>query len=245
MSKSADSYPISKRNRVVRRPMRGHYDKATVHDILDRALVCHIAYVIDGQPYCTPTSFWREGDRLYWHGSSASRMIRNQGQGLPVCLTVTHVDAIVLARCGFNHSVNYRAVMAFGTAHLIDDPAEKLRLMDRFLDRFFPGRAGLMRPPTKQEIKATSFIGMEIEQASAKIRDVGVHDEEADYAVPAWTALLPVRTVLGRIEECPRQMPGVRKPRGMKGYVAGRRMDEILLEAYRAYAQAPGEMTST
>ncbi len=244
MSKSADSFPISKRNRVVRRPMRGHYDKASVYDILDRALVCHIAYVIDGQPYCTPTSFWREGDRLYWHGSSASRMIRNQGggnegRGLPVCLTVTHVDAIVLARCGFNHSVNYRSVMAFGTARLIDDPEEKLRLMDRFLDRFFPGRAGLMRPPTKQEIKATSFIGMEIEQASAKIRDVGVHDEEEDYAVPAWTALLPVRTVLGRIEECPRQLPGVRKPRGMKGYVAGRPMDEIFAEAYRAYEKAP------
>ena len=240
MSKSADSFPVTRRNRVVRRPMRGRYDKATVYDILDAAMLCHIAYVIDGQPYCTPTSFWREGDRLYWHGSSASRMIRSQGAGIPVCLTVTHVDAIVLARCGFNHSVNYRAVMAFGTAHLIDDPAEKLRLMDRFLDRLFPGRAALVRRPTKQEIKATSFIGMDIEQASGKIRDVGVHDEEADYAVPAWTALLPVRTVLGPIEECPRQMPGVRKPRGMKGYVAGRRLDEIFLDAYREYEKTEG-----
>ncbi len=238
MSSSAESYPISKRNRVVRRPMRGHYDKATVHGILDAALLCHIAYVIDGQPYCTPTSFWREGGKLYWHGSSASRMIRSQGAGLPVCLTVTHMDAIVLARCGFNHSVNYRAVMAYGVAHLISDPEEKARLMDRFLERFFPGRASLMRRPTKQEIKATSFIGMEIEQASAKIRDLHVHDEEADYAVPAWTALLPVRTVLGKIEECPRQLPGVRKPRGMKGYVAGRPMDEIFAEAYRAYEKA-------
>jgi hypothetical protein len=111
-------------------------------------------------------------------------------------------------------------------------------LMDRFLERFFPGRAKLMRKPTKQEIKATSFIGMEIEQASGKIRDLHVHDEEADYAVPAWTALLPVRQVLGKIEECPRQMPGVRKPRGMKGYVAGRRLDEIFLEAYREYEKA-------
>ncbi len=240
MSTSTESFPTSKRNRVVRRPMRGHYDKATAYGILDAALLCHIAYVIDGQPYCTPTSFWRDGDRLYWHGSSASRMIRNQGQGLPVCLTVTHMDAIVLARCGFNHSVNYRAVMAYGTAHLINDAEEKLALMDRFLERFFPGRAALMRKPTKQEIKATSFIGMEIEQASAKIRDLHVHDEEADYAVPAWTALLPVRTVLGEIEECPRQMPGVKKPHGMKGYVAGRAMDEIFAEAYREYDKVAG-----
>jgi nitroimidazol reductase NimA-like FMN-containing flavoprotein (pyridoxamine 5'-phosphate oxidase superfamily) len=243
VSKSADSFPITKRNRVVRRPMRGRYDKATVYDILDAALLCHIAYVIDGQPYCTPTSFWREGDKLYWHGSSASRMIRSQGGrdgagGIPVCLTVTHMDAIVLARCGFNHSVNYRAVMAYGTARLINDPEEKVMLMDRFLERFFPGRSKLMRKPTKQEIKATSFIGMEIEQASGKIRDLHVHDEEEDYAVPAWTALLPVRQVLGKIEECPRQMPGVRKPRGMKGYVAGRRLDEIFLEAYREYEKA-------
>jgi uncharacterized protein len=235
VSKSADSFPVTKRNRVVRRPMRGRYDKATIYDILDSALLCHIAYVIDGQPYCTPTSFWREGDRLYWHGSSASRMIRNQGAGLPVCLTVTHMDAIVLARCGFNHSVNYRSVMAYGTAHLINNPEEKVLLMDRFLERFFPGRSKLMRKPTKQEIKATSFIGMEIEQASGKIRDLHVHDEEEDYAVPAWTALLPVRTVLGEIEECPRQMPGVKPPAGMKGYAAGRRMDEIFAEAYRAY----------
>ncbi|MDE2333189.1 MAG: pyridoxamine 5'-phosphate oxidase family protein [Rhodospirillales bacterium] len=246
MSTSAETFPLTRRNRVVRRPMRGHYDKATVYDILDRALVCHLAYVIDGQPYCTPTAFWRDGDTLYWHGSAASRMIRNQGQGnegagLPVCLTVTHMDAIVLARCGFNHSINYRSVMAFGTARRIDDDAEKVRLMDRFLDRFFPGRAGLVRQPTRKEVKATSFIAMPIEQASAKIRDVGVHDDEEDYAVPAWTALLPVRTVLGRIEECPRQMPGVRKPRGMKGYVAGRRLDEIFLEASRAYAPAAGE----
>ncbi len=243
MNKSANSYPITKRNRVVRRPMRGHYDKATVHAILDAAMLCHIAYVIDGQPYCTPTSFWREGDRLYWHGSSASRMIRNQGggeggAGLPVCVTVTHMDAIVLARCGFNHSVNYRAVMAYGTAHLINDPEEKVMLMDRFLERLFPGRSKLMRAPTKQEIKATSFIGMEIEQASAKIRDLHVHDEEEDYAVPAWTALLPIRTVLGKIEECPRQMPGVKRPRGMKGYVAGRPMDEIFAEAYREYEKS-------
>lgn len=223
------------RNRVVRRPHRGKYDKTTVYDILDSALVCHIAYVIDGQPYCTPTSFWREGDHLYWHGSSASRMIRSQGKGVPVCLTVTHVDAIVLARCGFNHSVNYRSVMAYGTAHLIDDADEKLKLMDSFLDRYFPGRAATMRPATTQETRATSFIGMAIDSASGKIRSEPVHDEEDDYATPAWTALLPVRTIFDAPEECPRQIPGLAKPEGMAGYVGGRRVDEVMLESYRKW----------
>lgn len=233
------AFETSPRNRVVRRPARGRYDKATVYDILDSAMLCHIAYVIDGQPYCTPTSFWREGDHLYWHGSSASRMLRSQSAGLPVCLTVTHMDAIVLARCGFNHSINYRSVMAYGHARLITDPAEKLLAMDRFIERFFPGRSSLLRPPSAQEIKATSFVGMAIEQASGKIRNEPVHDDEADYAVPAWTALLPIRTVVGAAEECPRQMAGVTRPEGMAGYAAGRPLDAIMLETYRTlYGEA-------
>lgn len=228
-----DSFPITKRNKVVRRHLRGKYDKATVYDVLDAAMLCHIAYVIDGQPYCTPTSFWREGDHLYWHGSSASRMLRQQSKGLPVCLTVTHMDAVVLARCGFNHSINYRSVMAYGTAELVTDEDEKLRLMDSFLDRFFPGRAKLMRPATKQEAKATSFVRMEMEQASGKIRDVHIHDDEEDYTVPAWTALYPIRQVIGEAEECPRQMPGVTRPAEMDGWQAGRRLDEIMTETYK------------
>ena len=150
---------------------RGRYDKATIHAFLDAAVVCHIAYTIDGRPYCTPTAFWREGEHLYWHGSSASRAIRNQNKGLPVCLTVTHVDALVMARSGFHHSINYRSVMAFGTAHAITDRAEKLRLMDNFIDRIYPGRSKLIRQPNEQELKATTLMGMEIESASGKIRD--------------------------------------------------------------------------
>ena len=108
------NYPVNSRNRLRRRHERGHYDRETVHAILNSAMVCHIAYVIDGQPFCTPTSFWREGGKLFWHGSSASRMVRAQEKGLPVCLTVTHHDALVLARSGFHHPVNYRCVMAYG-----------------------------------------------------------------------------------------------------------------------------------
>jgi nitroimidazol reductase NimA-like FMN-containing flavoprotein (pyridoxamine 5'-phosphate oxidase superfamily) len=233
MSDAAPAFEISKRNRVMRRPQRGKYDKATVYDILDSALVCHIAYVIDGQPYCTPTSFWREGDHLYWHGSSASRMLRGQAAGIPVCLTVTHTDAIVLARCGFNHSINYRSVMAYGKARIIEDRAEKLAAMDRFIDRYFPGRSKLLRPATEKEIKATTFVGMDIEQASGKIRNEPVHDDEADYAVPAWTALLPIRTTIGAAQECPRQLAGVTRPDDMSSYTPDRDLDAIMLETYR------------
>lgn len=229
-----EAYPVTSRNRLRRRHERGHYDRATVHAILDAAMVCHIAYVIDGQPYCTPTSFWREGERLYWHGSSASRMVRAQEEGLPVCLTVTHHDAIVLARSGFHHSVNYRCVMAYGQARAVTDPTAKLQAMDAFIDRFFPGRSRVLRPAMTQEIKAITILEMEIEDAAAKIRQTGVSDEEEDYAVPAWSAVLPLRTILGAPEECPRQLPGVSQADGgAAAYVAGRRFDEVLLEAYR------------
>ncbi|HEX4368777.1 MAG TPA: pyridoxamine 5'-phosphate oxidase family protein [Rhodopila sp.] len=234
MNDSADThFPITNRNRIRRRHERGRFDKATVYDILDSAMVAHIAYVINGQPFCTPTGFWREDDTLYWHGSSASRMIRNQSDGVPVCVTATHLDAIVLARSGFHHSVNYRSVMAFGTARLVTDAAEKTRAMDGFVDRFFPGRSKEIRPPNGQEIKATSFVVMPIDEASGKIRSTHVSDEEEDYALPVWTARIPVRQVLGEPEPCPRQLPGLEVPPGMRGYTEGRNLDEVLLEAYR------------
>jgi len=225
-------FAVTRRNRVMRRPTRGVYDKKAVYDILDSAIVCHIAYVIDGQPYCTPTSFWREGDHVYWHGSSASRMIKSQAESIPVCLTVTHLDALDLARCGFNHAVDYRCAMVFGQARKIESEA-KLGLMDRFIDRFYPGRSRILRPPTASEIKSVTILGMPIDQASAKIRAVGFGDNEEDYAVPAWTAVIPIKTVMGEIVECPRQMPGVERPKGMRAYRAGRKLDEILAETYR------------
>lgn len=229
-----DSYPVTNVNKVKRVHERGRYDKETIHAILDAALVCHIAYVIDGRPYCTPTSFWREGSHLYWHGSSASRMIRSQKEGVDVCLTVTHLDSLVMARSGFHHSVNYRAVMAFGKAHVIDDPEEKLKLMDRFIDRIYPGRSKLIRQPNKQEFKATTMIGMEIETASGKIRDKHVADEEEDYeGVPAWSALYPVRQVIGEPSDCARQLPGLTRPDEMADFVPGARLDEVMSKTYR------------
>jgi nitroimidazol reductase NimA-like FMN-containing flavoprotein (pyridoxamine 5'-phosphate oxidase superfamily) len=233
-NEDAATFPITETNRMKRVPVRGHYDKNTIYDILDAALVCHIAYVVDGRPYCTPTCFWREGDHLYWHGASASRMIRAQASGVEVCLTVTHLDSLVMARSGFHHSVNYRSVMAFGHAHIIEEANEKLRLMDNFIDRIYPGRSRLIRQPSPQELKATSMMGMVIETASGKIRDQHVADDEADYAaVPAWSALYPIAQVLAAPSECPRQLPGLSRPDEMADFVPGARLDEVMTKTYR------------
>jgi nitroimidazol reductase NimA-like FMN-containing flavoprotein (pyridoxamine 5'-phosphate oxidase superfamily) len=228
------TFAVTEVNKVRRVHDRGRYDRATVYAILDAALVCHIAYIIDGRPYCTPTGFWREGDHLYWHGSSASRMIRQQSKGIPICLTVTHVDSLVMARSGFHHSVNYRCVMAWGNAHAITDQDEKLRLMDNYIDRIYPERSKLIRQPTPQEFKATTIMGMEIETASGKIRDKHVSDEEEDYAgVPAWSALYPITQVIGEPSECERQIPGLTRPEEMSDFVPGTPFDVLLTKTYR------------
>lgn len=229
---AAPAYPIDQINRVKRRHDRGFYDHATVHALLDAGVLCHVSYVIDGQPYCTPTLYWREGTRLYWHGSSASRMLRNLSKGEPACLTVTQLDSLVLARCGFNHSADYRSVMAFGQAKLVTDPAEKERALVMMVDRFFPHRTAQLRASTGQEIKATSVIVMEIERASAKIRARGVVDDDEDYALPIYAERLPIRTVLGDPEPCPRLLPGVERPAELGAYQGGRLLEEALTEAY-------------
>jgi uncharacterized protein len=190
-------YGPTPRTRVRRHPERAHYDRETVFAILDAALMCHIGYVIDGKPYVTPTLFWREGERLYWHGSSASRMLRTQAPGIPVCLTVSHVDGLILARCAFRHSLNYRAVMTFGTARIVDDAAEKEAGFNAFIERVYPGRTGIMRSISTQELKATSLMGMTIEDASAKIRSGGPLDLEQDYAADCWAGTVPIAMRMG------------------------------------------------
>jgi uncharacterized protein len=231
---SALRYPVDQTNKVRRRHERGFYDRATVHAILDAAALCHVSYVIDGQPYCTPTLFWREDSTLYWHGSSASRMLRNLTKGEPACLTVTHFDSLVLARCGFNHSADYRSVMAFGHARLVEDQQQKERALMMMVDRFFPGRTAGLRQSSKQEIKATAVLFMEIERASAKIRAKGIGDDEEDYALAIYAERLPVLTILGAPEPCPRLMGGVERPPNLDRYWAARRLDEALAEAYAA-----------
>jgi nitroimidazol reductase NimA-like FMN-containing flavoprotein (pyridoxamine 5'-phosphate oxidase superfamily) len=228
----APAYEVDARNRVKRRHDRGFYDHETVHTLLDAAALCHVSYVVDGQPYCTPTLFWREGTTLYWHGSSASRMLRNLSTGEPACLTVTHLDSLVLARCGFNHSADYRSVMAFGQAKLVTDPAEKRRALVMMVDRFFPDRTAGLRASTDQEIKATAVIAMEIERASAKVRAKGVADDDEDYELPIYAERLPIRTVIGEPEPCPRLMPGVERGADLAQYQPGRLLEDALTEAY-------------
>ena len=234
-------YPIDAVNRVKRRHDRGHYDHATVHALLDAAALCHVSYVIDGQPYCTPTLFWREGTRLYWHGSSASRMLRNLSSGEPACLTVTHLDSLVLARSGFNHSADYRSVMAFGRAKLISQPEEKRHALTMMVDRFFPGRTTGLRPMSPQELKATAVITMEIERASAKIRAKGVADDEEDYLLPIYAERLPIRTVIGHPEPCSRLPAGVPRGDDLAGYRPGRPLEEAVVEAHSRSYPLEGE----
>jgi uncharacterized protein len=229
---SAAGYAVDGVNQVKRRPDRGFYDFATVHAVLDAAALCHVSYVVDGNPYCTPTLFWREGSRLYWHGSNSSRMLRNLSEGEPACLTVTHLDSLVLARCGFNHSADYRSVMAFGRARLVEDPEEKRRALVMMVDRFFPGRTAQLRASTPQEINATTVVMMDIERASAKIRAKGVADDEDDYLLPIYAERLPVTTVIGSPEPCARLLPGVERPHSLDGYRAGRPLEDAVTEAH-------------
>lgn len=228
------AYPVSDVNRVKRRHDRGHYDHATVHALLDAAALCHVAYVVDGRPFCTPTLFWREGVRLYWHGSSASRMLRNLSTGEPACLTVTHFDSLVLARSGFNHSADYRSVMAFGSVRLLEDLAEKERALRMMVDRFFPNRTAGLRPTTAQEVKATAVVYMDIDSASAKIRAKGVADDEEDYALPIYAERLPLSTVIGAPEPCQRLKEGVERPADLAAYQPGRTLEDALRKTYAA-----------
>lgn len=228
-----DAYTPTERSRVKRMHLRGKYDRATVFAILDAAMLAHVGYVIDGQPYVTPTAFWRDGDRLYWHGSSASRMLRSQAGGVPVCLTVTHMDGFVLARSGFHHSINYRAVMAFGTAAIVDDEAVKRRALDHFIDGLFPGRSTTLRQPNAQELKATTLVGMTIEEASAKIRTGGPVDDEEDYALPIWAGVIPLRTIIDPAVADPKNLPGVAAPADIAPHASGARLDDVLARIHK------------
>ncbi|HEY7687803.1 MAG TPA: pyridoxamine 5'-phosphate oxidase family protein [Dongiaceae bacterium] len=207
-----DALGPTARTRVKRLPKRGHYDRAVVNEVLDAGFICHIGYVIDGQPYVTPTAYWREGTHVYWHGSSASRMLRAQTKGIPVCLTVTHLDGIVLARSAFHHSINYRSVMAFGTAHIVDDPKKKEAAMRAFVERVYPGRWDTLRPVNKQEFKATTILGMELTEASAKIRTGNPVDDDEDYALPIWAGVVGLKTVVAGIGDDGRLAPGTEMP---------------------------------
>lgn len=183
----------SERTRVRRVPKRGAYDRATIDAILDEALVCHVGLVHEAQPFVIPTIHWRLGAELYIHGSAASRMMAHGGDGMPLCITVTLVDGVVLARSAFHHSLNYRSVVLLGQARVVVEREEKLEVLTALVNRFSPGRAARVRPPNPQELKATSVLALPIDEASAKVRRGGPIDDDDDLALPVWAGVIPLR----------------------------------------------------
>ena len=180
------------RTRVVREPHRAVYDRETVYRILDEGFLCHIGFALEGQPYVIPTSYGRKDANLYIHGSAASRMLRNLKEGMPMCLTVTVLDGLVLARSVFNHSMNYRSVVILGKATLIADPEEKLEALRSLSEHIIPGRWADARQPNERELKQTSVLRLPIEEFSAKVRTGPPIDDEEDYSFPTWAGVVPL-----------------------------------------------------
>jgi nitroimidazol reductase NimA-like FMN-containing flavoprotein (pyridoxamine 5'-phosphate oxidase superfamily) len=185
----------TERTRLVREANRAVYDREAIYKILDEGFVCHVGFAVDGQPFVIPTMFARVGDAIYFHGSAASRMLRGVSGGLAVCITVTLIDGLVLARSVFNHSMNYRSVVALGHATLVGDPAEKLAALQAFTEKVIPGRWNDARRPNEKELKATSILKLPLTEISAKVRVGDVEDDAEDYALPVWAGVVPFRLV--------------------------------------------------
>ena len=205
-------FPVTERTRVVREANRAVYDREAIYKILDEGFVCHVGFSLEGQPYVIPTMFARVGDHLYFHGSAASRMLRGLSSGLPVCITVTLLDGLVLARSVFNHSMNYRSVVALGRAELMDEPAEKLRALQAFTEKLIPGRWNDARQPNEKELKATSILKLPLTEASAKVRVGDVEDDAEDYAFPVWAGIIPLRLAADAPVRDQRCDPGIPTP---------------------------------
>lgn len=207
----APSAPPSERTRVKRYHWLAAYDRATIDAIIDAALVCQIGYVVDGAPIVTPTCHWRIGDHVYWHGSSASRMLRNQENGVPVCFSVTHLDGVAFSRAAFDHNILYRSVMAFGKTELVEG-AEKKAALEAFVTRLAPGLWDYARPPTEQEWKASKVIRMKLDEVSAKVASGLPEEDAADLALDLWAGHVPVRMVTDAPVPDPKLRPGIAMP---------------------------------
>ena len=192
-----DHLTQTERTRLRRLPKRGAFDRETVNSILDEAFICHIGFTVDGQPYVIPTAFGRVDDVLYIHGSSASRMLRTLSKGVEMCFTATLIDALVLARSAFHHSINYRSVVVLGKATLVEENEEKNLALEAITNHIVPGRWDDVRWPTELELKATSVLKLPIEEASAKVRTGPPIDDEEDYAMNIWAGILPIELKTG------------------------------------------------
>jgi nitroimidazol reductase NimA-like FMN-containing flavoprotein (pyridoxamine 5'-phosphate oxidase superfamily) len=215
-------YTPTPRTRLVREADRAVYDREAAYRILDEGFLCHVGFVLDGQPFVIPTSYGRKGDSLFIHGSAASRMLRQAKQGVPVCITVTLLDGLVLARSIFNHSMNYRSVVVLGKATLVDDPAEKIEALRLLSEHIIPGRWADSRQPNERELKATSILRVPIKEFSAKVRKGPVVDDEEDYSFPTWAGVVPLEVVAGEPVDDARLVPGQDVPAYAKRYVRKR-----------------------
>lgn len=210
------------RTRVVREPDRAVYDREVIYRILDEGFLCHVGFVVDGQPFVIPTSYGRKDANLYIHGSAASRMLRQMKDGLPVCVTVTLLDGLVLARSVFNHSMNYRSVVILGKATLVDDPAEKLAALRVLAEHIIPGRWDDARQPNERELKATSVLGVPIDEFSAKVRTGPPIDDAEDYPFPTWAGVLPLEMKAGEPIDDPKLDPKREAPDFVRKYSRSR-----------------------
>jgi len=212
----------SARTRLVREADRAVYDRAAAYRILDEGFICHVGFVVDGQPFVIPTGYGRVGDNLYIHGSAASRMLRRVDEGVAVCVTVTLLDGLVLARSIFNHSMNYRSVVILGTARAVNDPAEKLEALRLLSEHILPGRWVEARLPNEKELKATLVMRLPIEEFSAKVRQGPPVDDEEDYAFSTWAGVVPLTMVAGEPIDDARLMPGLKAPEYARTYTRKR-----------------------
>ena len=206
--------------KLKRSPNRGHFDRQTINQILDASPICHLGHLVDGQPVVTPTFHWRQGDHVYWHGSRASRALL-ASQTSNVCLTVTHLDGIVLARSAFHHSANYRSAMIFGRPQIVNDPEEKIASLQTMIDGMFAGRWDTLRTASKKEINATTVLRLPIEEASAKTREGFPIDLEEDYKEAIWAGVIPLTVSTGKPIPCPANLPQVKEPENVSSYRIG------------------------
>lgn len=235
----AAAFTPTTRSRARRRPQRASYDEAAVYAILDAGVMAHVGYVMEGQPYVTPTAYWREGRKLYWHGAAASRMLATVAQGVPVCVTVSFLDGFIVGRSGIIHSLNYRSVMAFGRARLVPEPADKRAAMEAFIDRLYAGRSAKLRPMTDVELMQIALVEMEIEEASAKVKDSGVTDLAADANWKAWCGVFPVETRIGPARSEPDMGLGGEPTPDLAVYAPGARLDDALTQAASPAYRSP------
>jgi nitroimidazol reductase NimA-like FMN-containing flavoprotein (pyridoxamine 5'-phosphate oxidase superfamily) len=215
---AASEYPESERSRLQRIPERGSRERAAVHAILDEGMICHVGLATDRGPVVIPTIYARVGDRLYLHGSPASRMLRDLSKGVPVCVTVTHVDALVLARSAFHHSMNYRSAVIFGTATEVKDREEKQRALAAVVEHVIPGRSEATRPPNDFEFRYTRVVAVDIEEATAKVRTGPPNDDEEDLGLPHWAGLIPVQLRFGTPEPAENLAAGIAAPEHAVAY---------------------------